>query len=130
MIYLASPFTSKQSNPMDARHEERVRAIEAARYAAKLWAYLEIPVYSPIAHGFALEPFMTIEHKQDHDRWMIHCYQMLERCKEMYVLCIDGWRESKGVQLEIARALELGLTIMFLHPNASAVIDSREYAPS
>jgi hypothetical protein len=130
MIYLASPFTSKLPNSMDARHEEHVRAQKAANYAAKLWAHLELPVYSPIAHGFSLEPFMSQDDRVNHARWMIHCYQMLERSNEMYVLCIDGWRESKGVHLEIARAIELGLTIMYLHPNESAVIDSREYAPS
>jgi Domain of unknown function (DUF1937) len=130
MIYLASPFTSKQSNHMNVRHEEQVRAFEAAKCAAKLWAYLEKPVYSPIAHGFALEPFMNSDDRVNHARWMKHCFEMLAMCDGFYVLCIEGWRESKGVQLEIVKALELGLTIMYLHPNESAVIDSREYAPS
>ena len=107
MIYLASPFTSKKQGS-DALNQQFDRAKDAAKYAARLWAYLDQPVYSPIAHGYAIEPFMTNEHKEDHDRWMLHCYQMLGRCNELYVLCIDGWRESKGVQLEIVKALELG----------------------
>jgi hypothetical protein len=104
MIYLASPY----SHPDPAVREERFHA--ACRAAAALLRAGHA-VFSPIAHSHALarhglpadwkfgEPF---------DR------EYLERCDEVVVLMLAGWRESVGVREEVRIARELGKPVRYL----------------
>jgi hypothetical protein len=87
-------------------------------------------VYSPIAHGIALEPHLPTKLADDHDFWMRHCLNMLGRCDSLRVYCIYGWRESKGVQMEIEYAKNAKLPITYLWPTDDFVApDIRAYAP-
>ena len=52
--------------------------------------------------------------------WQRHDRRYLDVCDEVVVLMLDGWRESVGVQAEIAIARELGKPVTFLHANARA----------
>jgi len=42
----------------------------------------------------------------------------LEMCSEVWVLTLDGWRESEGVQAEMAMARELGKPVVVVEPEA------------
>ncbi len=42
---------------------------------------------------------------------------LLERCDQLVVLMLDGWRESVGVQAEILIASELGIPTRYWEPN-------------
>jgi hypothetical protein len=42
----------------------------------------------------------------------------LETCSEVRVLTLDGWRESRGVQAEMALARELGKPVILVEPDA------------
>jgi len=46
----------------------------------------------------------------------------MEMCNDVVVVMLDGWRESVGVQAEIAIARELGKPVTFL----SAGIHTKE----
>jgi len=108
VIYLCSPYTD--SSP--AVREQRYQA--ACRQAAEMLR-CGILVFSPIAythgiaaHGLPLEwPF-----------WERFDRAFLEMCSEVWVLTLDGWRESKGVQAEIALARELGKAVMLVESGA------------
>ena len=52
--------------------------------------------------------------------WQRHDHRHLEACDEVVVLMLDGWRESVGVQAEIAIARELGKPVTFLKVHAQA----------
>ncbi len=51
----------------------------------------------------------------------------LEVCDKVVVLMIDGWKESVGVQAEIAIARELGKPVSFLTPDRR--IDTNDAQP-
>lgn len=92
MIYLASPYTHPDPAVMQRRFED-ARAATAA-----LLSRGEI-VYSPIVHGHAI----AIAHDlpKDWGFWQRHCFAMLERADNLYVLMLDGWEQSRGVRAEL-----------------------------
>ena len=104
-IYLAIPY----SHP-DAKVREERFAI-ANRFAGYLMKSGYI-VYSPISHGHAIE--MNYSLPRDWQFWQKQCFPFLEWADEIYVMKIDGWKESVGVQAEIKRAEELGKIIKYI----------------
>lgn len=104
MIYLASPY----SHPDPTVRERRFQA--ACRLAA---AFLRagMLVFSPIAHSHPLVEFGL---PTEWAFWEQHDREHLERCDEVVVLMLDGWRDSTGVQAEMRIARELGKPIRFL----------------
>jgi Domain of unknown function (DUF1937) len=124
MIYLASPYTH------DERAVRQARARLAARAAAWVMYRCGDHVYSPIAHGSALEPHLPTKLAVDHDFWMRHCLNMLKRCDSLLVYCIEGWKESKGVQMEIEYAKTATIPIQYMWPADDFVPpDIRDVAP-
>lgn len=111
LIYLASPYTHMKEEVRVKRYEE------AARVAGKLMDN-GYTVYSPIAHSHPIEHFMDGD--RNHDFWMRQCIDMLRRCDALYVLAIDGWDKSKGVQEEIAIAQMINMPILMISSNESA----------
>jgi nucleoside 2-deoxyribosyltransferase len=106
MIYLASPYTSDDPAVRQQRFEAACRAAAELLRQGKT-------VFSPIAmthnlcrHGLRL----------DWEFWRQHDRRFLEICDEVVVLMLDGWRESVGVQAEIAIARELGKPVTYLRP--------------
>lgn len=104
IYYLASPYTH-------ADPERRLRRYRAACRAAAYFIERGLIVYSPIAHGHAVacdgRPLAT-----DFEFWQKHCLAMLGRCDGMLVLTLEGWKESRGVQAEIAEAKRLGIGLL------------------
>jgi hypothetical protein len=105
MEYLASPYTSP--DPMLRAERKRLAAAAAARLmlAGRM-------IYSPIVHGGAIEDHLPQE--MPHDWWMRQCIAVLRRCDRLVVLRIPGWRESRGVTLEIEFAQTAGIPIEFV----------------
>jgi len=90
MIYLASPY--KHNDPL-VQAERYAKACAARDYFLRqnVW------VYSPIAHnhpGYDLPRTWSF--------WCEYDFDMLSRCDNLYVLCLDGWMESEGVNAEIS----------------------------
>jgi len=107
MIYLASPY----SHPDPAVREARFHAVcrEAARLTKEGYT-----VFSPIAHshcicqhGLPLEWIFW---------WRIDA-EFIKRSDEVWVLMLDGWKESTGVQAEIRLALEFEKRLRFVEPS-------------
>ena len=105
MVYLATPY----SHDDDVVKEERFQRVN--RVAAKLMEKGEY-IFSPISHT---HPIATVgdlpggwEYWDGFDRAFLEC------CCKMYVLMLDGWEESKGVQAEIKIAKELNIDIEYL----------------
>ena len=103
-IYLASPYTSPDLLV------QRRRASQAAQSAAILMQMGET-VYSPIVHGHTVAMSDPELSERSHRFWMQQCYPLLHHAYAMYVLQLDGWQDSKGVQLEIDYARQHGKPI-------------------
>lgn len=117
LTYLASPYTAtREIRPGDVRPDldlQGYRAVTAAACAARMMGRGEL-VYSPIAHGHALATACVRGIGTDWKTWAAHSLRMIRACDEVAVLVIPGWRESKGVQAEIAEARRLGMPVRFV----------------
>lgn len=104
MIYIASPY----SHPDPEIREKRFRQVE--HYTAEQTRRGRC-VFSPIVHGHA----MAIRHDlpQDLEFWMRVDEQFIQASEGIIVLCLTGWKESHGVQQEIAYAQTIGKWVMY-----------------
>ena len=103
-IYLASPY----SNPDPAVREARYMAAcrKTAQYASK-----GLAVFAPIVHSHPLVPFMDQKDCMNFDLWMKMDLPLLKDADELHILCIDGWRASRGVTREIEFATAIGIPV-------------------
>jgi hypothetical protein len=69
-------------------------------------------VYSPITHSYPMARVGKLPddwaYWESIDRWYI------ERCEEVHVITVDGWKESVGVQAEIQAAKTLGRLVRYV----------------
>lgn len=95
LIYLAGPYW----------HEDiKVRSKRFKMYtklAAKLIMNKDVYVISPITHG---HPIAQIKGFDLHHDWLPLGAELLIPCDELWVLDIEGWRDSKGTKFEITQA--------------------------
>lgn len=100
-IYLAAPY----SHPNPAVCLFRIKAVN--RMAAKLLKEGH-EVFSPLSMGHAI--CSTCELPTDFSFWRATCLSMIEHwATHVYVLDLEGWKESVGVHEEMALAEKLGL---------------------
>lgn len=92
MIYLASPYSHPNSSIRSYRF------IQARRFVGQRMQLGE-HVFSPIAycHPIAEQYGLPL----DHLYWMEFNRNFLLASSKMYVLMLDGWKDSPGVQDEI-----------------------------
>lgn len=104
LIYLASPYSSKDSDIRESRYNWACSAVNDL-------ISLGFLVYSPIVHfAYVAEEYNL---PMDFDFWQGINKAMLSRCQELLVLTIPGWEKSKGVQAEIEMAEEIGIPIRY-----------------
>lgn len=108
LIYLACPYSFNGRDDSRAR-ETRFQIV--TQVAARLMGE-GYSVFSPITHG---HPMNTLGVMVGWETWAAIDEAILSRCcKEMIVLTLDGWRESKGIAAEIAIAAKLGIPITYM----------------
>lgn len=102
MIYLASPYSHPDPVIKKTRfliaQEATANLIRAGHF-----------VWSPIVQNHE----MAIRHTLPDDAqfWKDYNFNFIRRCDGILVLDIEGWRESKGVIMEIDMANYIGLPI-------------------
>jgi nucleoside 2-deoxyribosyltransferase len=102
-IYLSAPYTI----------HPKACFMLANRKAAELMMEGNI-VFSPISHS---HPIAIQENMSNaHEFWMQQDLPFIEFCDELYVLQLEHWETSKGVQKEIEYATELGKPIKYILP--------------
>jgi hypothetical protein len=118
LIYLASPYLYR--GDIEGITEYGKQRIHEQRYqdAIDATAYLMnkgLAVYSPIVstHPVAIKHDLPL----GSEFWLQFDEVILNKCDEIVVLMIDGWRESPGVQREIQLALQLHKDVTYLHPD-------------
>jgi len=105
LVYLASPYSAYKGG--------RWEAFElVSRRAAGLMLSGNL-VFCPIAHSHSIE-MEGMSEKQDGDWWLRQDFAVLERCDEVWVYMMPGWKESYGVQAEIDFALAHNIPVYYL----------------
>lgn len=108
LIYLATPYSHESAHVREARF--RVVNQVAARLVGQ-----GLHVYSPISHTHPI--CLEGELPMGWDYWAELDRKMLSVCGRLIVLRQSGWKNSVGVQAEIAMARdEFGLPVEFVDP--------------
>lgn len=108
MKYLSIPFS--HSNPSVV--QERMTMFWKA-LAHRITISKEV-VVSPMT----LYPMLDyVPHiPTNYDYWGPYSESLLSQCDTLYVLMLEGWKESKGVQGEIDFAMNHKIQIIYLSP--------------
>jgi len=122
LVYVSSPYsivgkidgTIEEDKAVLERRVKQVNKFIAACMRVYFDKYL---FFGPVSHSHPVGQFMPSDfntfwfwvESQDH-------YWVAERADEVWVLMLDGWKESKGVQYEIALAKERGIPIKYFDP--------------
>ena len=99
IAYLAVPYTHEDPAIMEQRF------IQVNKVASVLINNGEV-IFSPISHTHPIK--LAGDLPGTWQFWDEFDRAYLEHCYKLYVLMLDGWKESMGVQAEINIAKELG----------------------
>lgn len=116
LYYLAAPYSHERAFVM---HDRAARCAKAFLTLAERGYF----VYSPILHGHPT----TFHGEMHYNFWIEHGLKMLSCCDCMIIFMLPGWRESKGIEIEAARAQQLNLPVLFLDPTKGFVEDDTAF---
>lgn len=122
MIYLASPYYHQERPIMDAR-------AAAVSMAAAHLMKTGNQVYSPIAHGHAVQEFLPEELRGDHKFWLTHDYPFIMQSKHIVVLTLPGWQHSRGVRWEVETGRAFNLPVSLMYDQACEAFDRYDIEP-
>lgn len=105
MIYLASPYSALTK---EGREENYQRVL---RFTGKLLAKRN-KVWSPIVHCHIITQLYDLP--TDFEFWKEYNHDFIRRADEVWVACIEGWKESKGVKDEIDFAQLLNIPVRWI----------------
>jgi hypothetical protein len=103
-IYLASPYTDHDPLIVQQR-------FELAEEAVAEMLRIHMPVYSPIVHCHELAKKFNLP--KDFEFWKEYNLSMLEAARELHILRLPGWKESRGVRAESNFALMHGIPVAY-----------------
>lgn len=106
LIYLASPYSHPDPQVRQYRYEQ---VLEATRLLMEQGHHIWAPIV--YTHQLAEAGMAT-----DWAYWRQLDEAMLVRCQELWVLLLDGWVASDGVQAEIQLAERWGLPRRYVRP--------------
>lgn len=105
IVYLAVPFSSEDKEVM------KERVLKVNKCAGKLLLEGHV-VFSPISMHVPIKDVCDLPGTWEY--WERVDRAFLERCSHLFVLKLDGWKTSVGVQAEIKIAKDLGLPVIYL----------------
>ncbi len=114
LVYVACPY-SYPDKTIPKKSMDRIllhRFKVANKVSAELMRKHNLTVFSPISMSHPI----AIEHDLpgNWEYWASFDEEFLSCCKKMYVICIDGWKESVGVTAEIAICKKFGVPIEYI----------------
>jgi hypothetical protein len=122
-IYLAGPYTAKgYQSETDLRKQltQGARFNMLTKFAAQIMA-AELLVYSPITHSHPMTLHEALPGTWAY--WERMDREMLSICSELWIMKLDGWEDSEGLQDEIAIASEWRKPVVFIEPNRNYLAD-------
>lgn len=113
MIYLASPYTAHDSAWPDS--------LQAIRFAQALHATAILTsrgrtVLSPVVLGHTMDIAMRSSGlpRPSYEWWLAWSRELLDVCDTLYVLTVEGWEDSRGVETEILWAKENDIPVIYI----------------
>lgn len=108
MIYLASPYTGTEI-------QESNRALDAHRFT--LTCLREgIALFSPIVYTANFDGLPG-----HFEAWQFMNDNAIKAAEAVWVLCLPGWENSRGVSHELDLARSLGKSIRFFSPEGDEI---------
>lgn len=116
MIYLASPFTYKSKGiSMKVRfYREYLRYREVSKSAAILQHRYKVVIFPPITISYQFKELYPKKFGTTFKDWKDIDICAIDHCDEIWVLMMDGWKESVGVQAEIKHAKKNKIPIRYV----------------
>ncbi len=109
MIYVASPYS--HPDPLI----RRTRFLLAQDFIAHCMETMNVIPFSPIVYGH--EFAIKYSAPTDAQYWLIFNNNMMRRSECIFMLKIDGWKESQGMELELKIAKLLQIPIVEFDAN-------------
>lgn len=103
--YLASPYTNDDKKIVEFRVKKTNKA------AAELMSQGHI-VFSPISHSHHMA--MENDMPTTFEFWKKQNHAFIDWCDGVYILELQGWKESKGVADEMEYAIKTGKPIYYI----------------
>lgn len=100
---LATPYSHRDPEVREMRYR-------AACAVAAIMTGRGDLVFSPVAHGHGIARSGNLPVSWDY--WRRLDLRMLAACDSLTVVCLPGWKASRGVKAEIAAARALGLPVL------------------
>lgn len=106
LIYLAAPYW----HPEPLEIESRFCAMN--KITAQIISEQDAVIpFSPISYTHRIS-----HHCEDDFDWYTWDLQFLARCEGMIIMMLDGWEESKGIQIEIGFCKRHGIPYTYSTP--------------
>lgn len=106
MIYLGSPYSHFDWRVRDSRFRSVCRAAGALMKTSK-------HIFSPIAHCHPIA--LEVDLPTTAEYWRGYNCDTLRRSDALWILTLDGWRESKGLDIEKQMAEEMQKPIRYVN---------------
>lgn len=116
--YLASPYSDTSES---IRYDRFVKVTKIGYKLTQLGLNLFCPItQSHVLEDHGFDEFRAADGclKLTHEEWMRVDYAFLSRAEGLIVVMLDGWKESKGVALEIEYAIQHKIGIYMLSPGS------------
>lgn len=119
-VYIASPYSYYSKVPIIGKYISKFFRSKRERAVSKITAaLLESPIgpfapIGPITQSHRLAKFMT-NVNTGFDTWRDIDFTLIEICDIMFVIMLDGWEESQGVQAEIAFAVKKDIPRVYIN---------------
>jgi len=108
-VYLASPYSHEDKEVMEHRHN--ASCVAAANLIDK-----GVILFAPIAQSATIVAHSN-NLKSDWATWERCDRLFVLKSKAVYVLMLEGWKQSVGVKAEIVCASTAGIPVYYLDPN-------------
>ncbi len=105
VLYLAAPYWHERKEVRDFR-------ANTARACARRLIEHNCMVYCPFIYSYGLETAP----RGGEEYWRAHSLLMAQRCDEIMIIELDGWKDSAGVMKEIEIFKERGKRLYFYAP--------------
>jgi hypothetical protein len=109
MIYLASPYSA-----VGVVSPDEAKGIRHSRYCKTMAAQAALfgagyPVFATIVHTHVTA--LAYNLPTDAAFWMSYNHHMIDLCKAVFILQLDGWLESAGVGDELGYAYQKDINV-------------------
>lgn len=120
LVYLASPFTDEDSRVMSLRRD----AVDVI--GAKLCAIHRVAVFPPITVSAMYSELFPELFGTSFAFWKEIDLKVISRSDEVWVVMLDGWKESIGVQAEIKYSKRKKIPVKYIDPTTLEFIEEKD----